>query len=292
MKKTNVGFIGFGEVASILSKPIRENGADVKAYDIVFNSEKGREYLQSKVKTDGIQFASLVDVVTDADYVLSTVTTQAAKIVAEQCSRYLKPGQVYIDLNSTEPSIKKEINSIVRLSSGADFIEGAILGAIGATGVNTRILIAGEKGKETAEILKSLGLDTSFYSLDIGKASMFKMLRSIFSKGLEALLIEFLIAGKRAGIGDDLWKDISELMTNNPFEQIASNWVQSHTIAYERRYHEMVQVVNTMKEIGIEPLMTSATETFFKRSLSVGFREKFPQKPDSMEKVIEFMERL
>jgi 3-hydroxyisobutyrate dehydrogenase-like beta-hydroxyacid dehydrogenase len=31
-------------------------------------------------------------------------------------------------------------------------------------------------------------------------ASIIKMLRSVFSKGLEALLIEFLVAGERAGM--------------------------------------------------------------------------------------------
>ena len=36
---------------------------------------------------------------------------------------------------------------------------------------------------------------------------MFKMLRSVFSKGMEALLIEFLVAAERAGIRADLWAE-------------------------------------------------------------------------------------
>jgi hypothetical protein len=33
-------------------------------------------------------------------------------------------------------------------------------------------------------------------------------LRSLFSKGFEALLLEARIAARRAGIGDDVWRDI------------------------------------------------------------------------------------
>jgi hypothetical protein len=41
------------------------------------------------------------------------------------------------------------------------------------------------------------------------------MLRSIYSKGLEALLLELLISGEKAGIKDELWDDIVQLMKSN-----------------------------------------------------------------------------
>jgi 3-hydroxyisobutyrate dehydrogenase-like beta-hydroxyacid dehydrogenase len=153
-----------------------------------------------------------------ADYVLSTVTTQKALQVARDCSPLLKPGQVFIDLNSTSPSVKVEINEIIR-SGYADFVEGSILGAVGTTGAKTHILFCGEKGKTVSAHLSDLGLNISFYNPDIGKASMFKMLRSIFSKGLETLILELMISGKRAGIEKDLWRDITKFMVENPFDK-------------------------------------------------------------------------
>ena len=290
MPSVKVSFIGFGEVASVFSKPMRERGAEVAAYDILLSQDEGREILQERVRTEGIRFRPLPEVVGDADYVLSTVATQAAKEAARECAPHLKPGQIYVDLNSMAPSLKVEVGEIIR-TSGADFVEGAILGAVGATGAGTRILVGGEKGREVAKTLTRLGLHVSYYSPEIGKASMFKMLRSIFSKGLEALILELLIAGKRAGLEEDLWKDITEFMTRNPFDRVASNWVRTHAVAYERRYHEMVQVGETMRESGVEPVMTSGTEAFFKRSLSLGLKEAFLEKPSSMEAVIDFMEK-
>lgn len=285
-----VGFIGFGEVASIFSKPMRENGVDVAAYDILLTRSGGRETLSNRVRAEGIQFGSLPEVIAHADYVLSTVTTQVARAAAKECTALLRPGQILVDLNSTAPSIKVEIGEILK-AAGIDFVEGAILGAVGATGIKTRILTGGEKGKEVAEAFTRFGLNVSYYDPQIGKASMFKMLRSIFSKGLEALIIELLVAGKRAGIEKDLWKDVSEFMTRNPFEQVAANWVQSHAVAHERRYFEIVQVRETMEEIRIEPVMTSGTEAFFKRSISTGLKDTFPEKPNTMDAVIDFLEK-
>jgi 3-hydroxyisobutyrate dehydrogenase len=224
--------------------------------------------------------------------VLSTAATQAAKEIAQACLPYLQPGQVYVDLNSTSPSVKVEIDEIIA-PSGADFVEGAILGAVGASGARTRVLVGGEKGPEVTQKLTRLGLNVIHYSFEIGKASTFKMLRSIFSRGLEALLLELLIAGKRAGIEHDLWEEVTGLMSRHPFDQVASNWIQTHAMAHERRYHEMVQVAETMREIGVEPIVTAGTEAFFRRSLSLGLGNAFAEKPDSMEQVIDFMtERL
>jgi len=284
-----IGFIGFGEVASIFSAAMRSHGAEVAAYDVLLDQKKGKETLQKRCRAEGIKFLPLPDVVGNAEYVLSAVTTREAKKVAENCVPHLRHGQVYVDLNSTCPSVKVELGEVVR-PSGADFVEGAVLGAVGAAGAATHVLTGGARGREAAEALTALGLHASFYSEEIGKASMFKMLRSIFSKGMEALILELLIAGKRAGIEKELWKDVSEFMSRNPFERVASNWTRSHAVACERRYDEMVQVRETMREIGLDPLLTMATEAFFDRSRALGLGKVFQEKPESMEAVVEFIE--
>ncbi len=290
MALNKIGFVGFGEVASIFSKEMSSKGAEIRIYDVLISQKGGLETIKKRIPNDNIQIASLEEVIINSDYVLSTVPSQFARDVAEECIEYLKPNKVYVDLNSTSPFIKIEVSKIIQ-SAKAIFIEGAILGAVGITGSKTHILVTGEKGKEVAEVLNRLGMNISYYSPEIGKASMFKMLRSIFSKGLEALILECLIAGKKAGIEKDLWDDIGDFMSKKPFNQIAANWIQTHVIAYERRYHEIVQVVETMKKIGVEPVITSSTKNFFRRSLSLGMKETFPEKPDSFEKVIDFISR-
>ena len=275
-----IGFIGFGEAGSTLAAAIRRRGADVAAHDIDAD----------RVAAAGFPFLPLAELVRGARCILSTVTTSAALTAARSCLPFLGQGHVYVDLNSTSPSVKIELERVIR-PTGARFVEGAILGAIGVTGAATRILTGGPDGRAAAEELTALGLRVEFYSEETGKASTFKMLRGIFSKGLEALILELLLAGRRAGIEEDLWADVAAFMAAHPFDRIAENWLKTHPAACERRCHEMAQVTQTMREIGVDPLMTAATEDFFVRSCRLGLGAAFPSRPDSMEAVAAALDR-
>ncbi len=288
-----VAFIGYGEVASAFSAEIAARGAEVAAYDVLLDQEGGLHRLKERSCGAKVDFCALADALRGADYVLSTVTTSVACDAARRCLPHLAEGQTYVDLNATDPGLKREIEAIVS-PSGAAFVEGAVLGAVGVTGAKTEILLGGPHGRRAeAEIKDKLGLNVRFYAEDIGKASMFKMLRSVFSKGLEALLIEFLAAGERAGIRDDLWREVTELMANHPFEKTASNWVRSHATAHARRRHEMEQVAEVLRGLRIEPLMTDATVAFFRRSGAMGLQGRFTSTPAAMDEVVQFFnERL
>ena len=289
-----VAFIGFGEVASAFCTALAGRGAEVAAYDVLLDQPGGLERLRARAPDVGVEFCALRDAVHGAKYVLSTVTTSVARNAAQSCVPLLARGQTYVDFNACEPGLKREIEQIVA-PTGADFVEGAVLGAVGVTGAKTEILLGGPHGERAERELGSagLGLNVRFYSEDIGKASMYKMLRSVFSKGLEALLIEFLVAGERAGIRDDLWREVTELMANHPFEKTASNWVRSHATAHSRRYHEMKQVAGVLRDLGIEPTMTAATEAFFERSTRMQLHERFAATPADMDEVVRFFnERL
>jgi len=285
-----LAFIGFGEVASAFAAAFTARGAEVAAHDVLIAQPGGIERLQARAGTTKVAFRSLADALSGASYVLSTVTTSVARDAARQCIPHLGAAQTYVDMNATDPAVKIEIERIVT-PSGAAFVEGAVLGAVGVTGAKTEILLGGPHGRRAERELGALGLNVRFYSEDIGKASMFKMLRSVFSKGMEALLIEFLVAGERAGIREDLWREVTELFTQHPFEKTASNWVRSHATAHARRYHEMVQVVGVLRQLGLEPTVTAATESFFRRSSSLGLEREFKATPATMDELVRFLDR-
>jgi 3-hydroxyisobutyrate dehydrogenase-like beta-hydroxyacid dehydrogenase len=288
-----VAFVGFGEVAGAFAQALSRRGASVTAYDVLLEEPGGRERLKARAHAASVDFLPVGEAVSGARYVFSTVTTASARQAAARCAPHLSSGQLYIDLNASMPSIKQEVERLIR-PSGAVFVEGALLGAVGVTGAATEILTGGPGGEQAArELATELGLKANFFSEEVGKASTFKMLRSIFSKGLEALLLEFLTAGERAGMREALWKEVAGLLANNPFEKVAGNWIVSHVSAHERRYHEMVQVTEVMRALGIEPVMTSATEEFFRRSGTLDLARSFPAKPAGMDQVIRvFEERL
>lgn len=265
-----IAFIGFGEVAAAFSGALASRGAEIAAYDVLLAKPGGSERLQARAGSVPVSFLPLREALYGAKFVLSTVTTTVARSAAEQCAAYLEAGQTYLDLNATDPQAKQEIAAIIE-PSGATFVEGALLGAVGVTGAKTEILLGGPHAKAAEyELAEGLGLNARFYSEEIGKASMFKMLRSVFSKGMEALLIEFLVAAERGGIRADLWNEVTTLFANQPFEKVALNWVRSHSGAHERRGHEVEQVIEVLRGLGVEPVMTSAAREIFERSGRVG----------------------
>ncbi len=289
MAAPKIGFIGFGEVGYTFSRAMNKAGAEVTVYDVLLDDPNRADDIRHRITETGGKVGTLEEVVKNNNYILSTVITQAAKNVAQTVAPMLKPGQIYVDLNSTCPSVKVEIGRIIE-AAGADFVEGAILGAVGATGAKTRIFTAGEKRQEIADLFNRMGMNAQPYCRQIGKASTFKMLRSIFSKGVEALLLEMLVAAKRADIDKDLWEDITRFMSSKPFDKIGDNWMRSHAVAHERRYYEMLQVVETMKELNIEPVMSERTAAYFKQSLDMDMSKSFHEKPESFYEVTKFID--
>jgi len=94
---------------------------------------------------------------------------------------------------------------------------------------------------------------------EVGAAAALKMIRSVMIKGIEALTLECFVAAKRAGIVDEV---AASLNNNYP----ALDWTKvieynlermaSHGI---RRADEMDQVAATLRELGLDPLMATAT---------------------------------
>ena len=282
---TICGFLGFGEVASRFAQRLHERGARVLAYDVLLDRPGGRDVLVSRAVGAPPDLLPLPDVTAQADIVLSTVTTDVALSAAKACVPLLRAGQVYVDLNATSPSVKREAASVIA-PSGADFVEGAILSAIGVAGADAKVLLCGARASELAAVLSKLGLNAHAYGIEIGKASSFKMLRSVFSKGIEALLIECLLAGRRAGIEQALWEEIVATMDAASFDDVGGNWVRTHATAHARRSHEMRQVADVLRELRVDAPMTAATLALFERSTRIALKDAFPAPPASAAEVI------
>ena len=282
---TTIGFVGFGEVASRFAPALQAGGAKVVAYDVLMDKPGGTEALVARARGEAPKLLPLAQMLAAADIVLSTVTTDVALVAAKSCAPHLGAHNVYIDLNACSPGLKREIAGVIT-ASGAEFIEGAILPAVGVMGAKSQVLLCGKGAEHLAATLTALGLNFSAYGEEIGKASSFKMLRSVFSKGLEALLVECLLASRRAGVEQELWREIVATLDAASFEEVGGNWVRTHGTAHARRHHEMVQVEALLRELGIDAPMTAGTVQLFERSGRIGLKDRFAATPKSAGEVI------
>ncbi|MBA2762026.1 MAG: NAD(P)-dependent oxidoreductase [Segetibacter sp.] len=280
-----IGIIGFGTVGIVLSNIFNNSGTEFMVYDVLIEDPLHKDAILNKAININAPVVDLPSLIAQSTYVISTVTTQVAETVANKCLPYLRDSQYYIDCNSTSPGIKINIQNIIEASK-ADFIEGVILNAVNPGDATIEMLIGGGKGKEVVNFLQASNIKAKFYTEEVGKASMFKMLRSIFSKGVEVLLIEMLVSAKKAGIADDLWREITTFMDSKSFEQIGETWIKSHAVAYDRRFYEMKQVIETMNEIGVSPILTEATLQYFQQSRDLDLKSFFSKAPSSADEVI------
>lgn len=280
-----VGIIGFGTVGTVLANIFNSSGISFAVYDVLLEDPSGRDLIINDAKKYNAPVMDLSSLIEQSRYIISSVTTQVAEQVAKNCLPYLNNGQVFIDCNSTSPGIKIKIYKIIQ-SGKAGFVEGVILNAVNRGDASLSMLLGGEKGKQIANLFQKAGIRAKFYAEEVGKASMFKMLRSIFSKGVEVLLLEMLVAARKAGIEVDLWKEIISFMDSKSFEEIGGTWMRTHATAYERRYYEMQQVIETEKELGIPPILSQATLQYFEQSISLKLNSFLPQTPASADEVI------
>ena len=92
---------------------MNEAGAEVTVYDVLLDDPNRADDIRERITETGSKVGTLEEVVKNNNYILSTVITQAAKNVAQTVAPMLKPGQIYVDLNSTCPSVKVEIGRII-----------------------------------------------------------------------------------------------------------------------------------------------------------------------------------
>ncbi len=291
-KYVKMGFIGFGKVASEFSKGFQQSGLfEIWVYDKIFRDPLHRRRVEKRATELNVKLAEDNKSLAKAcEIILSTVTVDAAVEVAKKTAPFLNEQKTYVDLNSTSPGMKREIAHIIE-KTGANFIEGAILGTISSYGLQVPIMVCGKKAKKFQNLLNRIGMNITHVGQVIGKASTIKMLRSVFAKGVETLLLEMLQGATRYGVEDYVMKDICEHMDSNSFLLIASNWLTTHAIHAERRFREMEQVVKTLREVGINPVMATATREKLKASVDLRLEEFFEgRKPEDYHQVIAAIE--
>ncbi|MFQ5842608.1 MAG: DUF1932 domain-containing protein, partial [Thermodesulfobacteriota bacterium] len=126
-----------------------------------------------------------------------------------------------------------------------------------------------------------------------GKASYLKMLRSVFAKGVEALLLEMLVGAERCDLLEQLMDAIVEHMDGSSFQEIANTWITTNVIHAERRTEEMEYVIQTLSELHVEPIMAEAIRDRLRTSSQFGLKDFFKgQKPDDYREVIDAMVRM
>jgi 3-hydroxyisobutyrate dehydrogenase-like beta-hydroxyacid dehydrogenase len=255
-----IGFIGLGEAGFHIANGLRGAGlARIFAYDINAQAPRLGERIQKRAAESGTNLLdSSASLARESEIIISTVTANAAEEAARQTEPYLEARHLYADFNSVSPALKQSIEAMIT-ARGARFVEGAIMMAVPPNGHRVPISLGGVHAWALVDALAPYGMRLEVVSDQVGVASAVKMCRSIIVKGLEALLFECVLSATRFGADERVFASLGETFPGIDWSKLASYMVGRVLEHGERRAREMEEVAETLRAIGVEPVMAEAT---------------------------------
>jgi 3-hydroxyisobutyrate dehydrogenase-like beta-hydroxyacid dehydrogenase len=256
--KPAISFIGFGEAGQAIASGLREAGAGpMSAWDILFPQAEG-ERLRHAGDAIGVRCASsAADAVREAEIVISAVTAAASVAAAQSVKAHLVGRPFFLDINSVSPGRKQETAKL--FGEAARYVDVAVLAPIYPARHKTPMLLAGPHAAAVAPILAALGMRATIAGTEVGAAAAIKMVRSVIVKGIEALTLECFLAAARAGVVDEVASSLKNNYPGLDWSKIVPYNLERMAVHGERRAAEMEEVAETLRELGVEPLMTLAT---------------------------------
>jgi 3-hydroxyisobutyrate dehydrogenase-like beta-hydroxyacid dehydrogenase len=188
-----------------------------------------------------------------ADVVLSLNAARVAVQAATDALRGLAEGAVYADLNTGAPELKRELAELV----GTRFADVALLGPVPMRGLETRALASGPAAHAFAGVLGPLGMPVEVVSDRAGDAAAMKLVRSVFTKGLAAAILESMRAAE--GVGCENWlEDEIAKVVGAPYLERLIEGSRTHAA---RRVDEMDAAAALLIELGVEPRVAAASRS-------------------------------
>jgi 3-hydroxyisobutyrate dehydrogenase-like beta-hydroxyacid dehydrogenase len=255
-----VGIVGYGEVGTILSRALSEKKlAWVGAWDLLFRDSIRGPAMKARAREHRVDACeSLASLLARADIVISAVTAANALDVASEAAPAIRPGTFFLDLNSASPTTKTSAAAFID-GAGACYVEAGVMASVPPYGVAVPMLLGGTHANALSEKLTPLGFDTTVIDEKIGVASAIKMCRSIFIKGLEAIVIEALTTARCYGVERQVLASLAETYPEIDWEKQGSYLFSRVAQHGARRAEEMREAATTVREAGFDPWMAAAT---------------------------------
>jgi 3-hydroxyisobutyrate dehydrogenase-like beta-hydroxyacid dehydrogenase len=275
-----LGFIGFGEAAFHICSGLHEEGVTgIVAFDIMATDPKTGPLIRERATGAQVTLlTSLMEMIGKVEVILCATSAKAALAIAKEAQQFLRAGQLYADINSASPQVKRDIGAVIA-PTGALFVDTAVMALVPQHRHKVPMAVSGTGARRFAELLAPCGMDITYINDQAGSSSAIKMLRSIFIKGLAALLLEALTASRKAGVEREIMESIRETVEEQPFEQLANLLLTRNAVSAERRVAEMGEVISCIEEMGLDSSASRATRAKLQAMVEMDLKTRFGHKP-------------
>ena len=258
MDSLRIGLIGYGEVGRTFAAGLKPGAVWTGAWDLKFGDPALRDEPLAHAAALGIEACDgVAGLCARSTLVISAVTASNTLAVAEAVAPHIRPGSVFLDLNSASPGTKQRAAALID-ATGAHYVEAGVMTSVPPYGIRVPMLLGGAHAARLQPVLTALGMDAKVASERLGIASATKMCRSVMIKGLEALVIESYTTARHHGVEDAMIATLQETFPSIDWHKQGSYFFSRVAQHGKRRAEEMREVANTVREAGFEPFMAAA----------------------------------
>jgi 3-hydroxyisobutyrate dehydrogenase len=256
-----IAIIGLGEVGRCYARALHAGGLELEVCD----ARPSPAALDLAVEWRRPVHNAVGAWLHECDLILSCVTGAHALGVVEQCLLQAHQGAVLCDLTTASPETKR--TAARRASeSKVRYVDIAIMGAISLSLERTPLLAAGDGAAEFASVLNTIGGRVKAVEGAAGDAIALKILRSVFTKGMEALSVELLMAAEKQGVREKLYEQLRDI-DETPLRTFIDMLVRTHVVHAKRRAHEVHDAAAELAKHGLPSLVLPGVESRFARTI-------------------------
>jgi 3-hydroxyisobutyrate dehydrogenase len=256
-----IGIIGAGEVGLTYARPWSASGHEITLCDLNPSSAAKAFAEESGLKIS----TSIADVVPDCDVVVSCVFGTVSLAVAEQALGSMQRDALYVDMTTADPNqIRSAAQRAAQLQ--IQYVDVAILGAIALTHEKTNLLGAGVGIDRAVSLYTSAGAPLKQVEGGAaGDAASLKILRSVFTKGLEALTIECFMAAEKQGVTDKLHDALSDI-DQASLRDFLGALIRTHVVHAPRRLKEVEEAERQLRAADMPVSVLPGVKDLFHRT--------------------------
>lgn len=256
-----IAIVGLGEVGRCYAAPLNAAGHELSLYEQ--HCSPAATELAAKC---GEQIRSAPDAaLASVEWVLSCVTGATALSVVESIIPRLRPGSSIADFTTATPDVKRRAAEKARKHQ-IRYVDAAIMGAIALGKERTPLLVAGDGAIDLKELLDPLGARIKVITAGAaGDAISLKILRSMFTKGMEALAVELLAGAEKQHLRVQLYEQLADI-DEAPLRAFLEMLVRTHVVHARRRLHEVQDAEKEIASHGTPSVVLSGVVERFRQT--------------------------
>ncbi|WP_353506746.1 DUF1932 domain-containing protein [Variovorax sp. J31P179] len=122
----------------------------------------------------------------------------------------------------------------------------------------------------------------------VGDAISLKFLRSVLTKGMEALSVELLMSAEKQGVREELYAQLSDI-DKIPLRSVIDSMVRTHVIHAQRRAHEVQDAQRELTSLGLRSTVLPGVEERFHKTIESLAAHPLPVAEPSVEQALDWL---